>query len=381
MASHLSSVSDPNAPSVRIVFACLCKSVRFETSASPTALPITTHVCHCSICRRTHGTLFTVNAQLPSPEPVWIPPSSLDKCVKYRSSRNLDRMFCGTCGTHVLDYGLDDGGYFVSTAIVESVDGLEDVRDASTTELSSTKGAESVFDVRVHVFSKHVKDGGTTAWWRPSMKCWDPSDEQDSASTDLATTGAPNQSAHITAHCHCGGVRFFVRRPDPVKDLPPGTTLVAKSLLPHHDRTKWFACNCYCDSCRLAAGVFVAQWFYVPLDAITLTDQPPTAPMNPAQLSALGTSKSYKSSNHVTRTFCGVCGATVFHFDDRLAADASIAVGLLDAPGGVRADEFLKWRTVEDPKEEQTADGLKYHGKWVGEYIRGLAEWGKKTEM
>src|SRR5438552_3056114 len=36
---------------------CFCKSVHYEISLPTSSFPLKVHLCHCSICRHTHGTL------------------------------------------------------------------------------------------------------------------------------------------------------------------------------------------------------------------------------------------------------------------------------------------------------------------------------------
>jgi hypothetical protein len=64
----------------------------------------------------------------------------------------------------------------------------------------------------------------------------------------------------------------------------------------------------------------------------------------------LGTSRTFVSSKGVIRTFCGTCGATVFFSsEERIRNDGErvvdIAVGLLRAPEGIAAEDWLTWRT------------------------------------
>lgn len=59
-----------------------------------------------------------------------------------------------------------------------------------------------------------------------------------------------------------------------------------------------------------------------------------------------GTLKTYRSSPTVTRGFCGTCGATVFL--SRAGTDIMrIAIGLLAAPEGARAETWLNWSLKE----------------------------------
>jgi hypothetical protein len=74
--------------------------------------------------------------------------------------------------------------------------------------------------------------------------------------------------------------------------------------------------------------------------------------------------KAYKSSEGVDRTFCGTCGAIVTYRCDDRPSSVDVAVGLLEADSGVRAEEWLEWRThrlafEEDCKWENFLHGIK----------------------
>lgn len=57
--------------------------------------------------------------------------------------------------------------------------------------------------------------------------------------------------------------------------------------------------------------------------------------------------KTYTSSPGVTRSFCGKCGANVLWSGDEEHTGrvglVDVAVGLLDASTGARAEEWLDW--------------------------------------
>ncbi|KXS14581.1 hypothetical protein M427DRAFT_135704 [Gonapodya prolifera JEL478] len=357
-----------------LTFSCLCQRVQFAISTPRSSLPITAHVCHCSICRRTHGTLFTVDAHVPSP-PVWITPSSPGECTRYTATPYLKRLFCSTCGTHVLDYAVEAGdeGWYVSSATLAAVNGVKGA------------GAGGVFDLKTQHCTKSVSGGGAVPWWKTvggvSLQEWNPDEDDSTPSSDAPAPHAlvdgetRSGSGSVRAHCHCGGVSFFVRSPVPGVDYSPSSVLTTHARVPA-DTTKWLAVNCFCDQCRLAAGVLAAQWAFVPISAITVLQQGSHMAL-PDDL-RVGTSKIYRSSPPVTRTFCGTCGATVFYHHAGWPGMVDLAVGLLDAPrelGGARADRMLEW-IVEDDVDELVVEGRKYHAEWVQSVQNGLREWG-----
>jgi hypothetical protein len=73
--------------------ACLCGAVRFELTL-PTQ--VCAH-CHCSICRRAHGAGYVTWVRLPKLQLELT--SGREKLVRYASSEDATRSFCGVCGS------------------------------------------------------------------------------------------------------------------------------------------------------------------------------------------------------------------------------------------------------------------------------------------
>ncbi len=72
---------------------CLCGAVRYEV-AGP--FDMMAH-CHCSMCRKHHGAMFSTFASAPLAGFRWI--SGEDHIVVYPSSEDGRRPFCRTCGS------------------------------------------------------------------------------------------------------------------------------------------------------------------------------------------------------------------------------------------------------------------------------------------
>ena len=68
---------------------CLCGAVRFRTKGKLTGV----EHCHCSMCRKHHGTAFASFATAEAVE--WL--SGSVALRGYRSSATSERRFCGTC--------------------------------------------------------------------------------------------------------------------------------------------------------------------------------------------------------------------------------------------------------------------------------------------
>ena len=72
---------------------CLCGDIAWEVSA-PFAWM--TH-CHCSLCRKAHGTAFSTFVAAPASAFRWTRGGENGR--SFASSRVLTRTFCGRCGT------------------------------------------------------------------------------------------------------------------------------------------------------------------------------------------------------------------------------------------------------------------------------------------
>ena len=72
---------------------CLCHGVRYEIDGE-LALP---GYCHCSICRKAHGSAFGPYATAKSADFHWVAGENL--VTKYESSPGNLRTFCSRCGS------------------------------------------------------------------------------------------------------------------------------------------------------------------------------------------------------------------------------------------------------------------------------------------
>jgi hypothetical protein len=112
---------------------------------------------------------------------------------------------------------------------------------------------------------------------------------------------------------------------------------------------------CVCDSCRLFGGIDAAPWTFAELSHISFPDniakEGKEFPKDILELkklvgdgdSALGTLKYYTSSAGVQRYFCSNCSASVFYACDSRLNMVDVAVGLLEASDGARAEGLCAW--------------------------------------
>ena len=74
---------------------CLCGAVRYQITGDLGAV----HHCHCSRCRKAHGAAFSTFADVPSSALHIV--AGENEVRRYRSSPQVERAFCGTCGANL----------------------------------------------------------------------------------------------------------------------------------------------------------------------------------------------------------------------------------------------------------------------------------------
>lgn len=75
---------------------CLCRGVRYSTSAAP----LVTRVCWCRVCQYIGAGSGTVNVCFPS-EPLRVSGQLRDFSLTADSGNLMHRRFCPECGTHL----------------------------------------------------------------------------------------------------------------------------------------------------------------------------------------------------------------------------------------------------------------------------------------
>ncbi|KAF2657747.1 hypothetical protein K491DRAFT_594416 [Lophiostoma macrostomum CBS 122681] len=336
---------------------CLCKSSTLSFTIPTTSQPLPTHFCHCSICRRTHGTLAAIHSPIPVPETAR---PLLDTMTAYASSERVVRYFCSICGAHMLDKsrasdvegeGEGEGWIWnVATSLVDAEEGVwqftQHINVGSTVDGGLATWLPEIKSSKLATWNGN--EGNETQhpsgdWVAPARSSPGPSSGEDTSEV---------QTLH--AHCHCNGISFSIQRPRSTRVFEN----MPSSLTPN-DKTKWYASNCVCTSCRLCSSSAIFSWAFPSIDHITLSDGSAYPPTH-----VFGTIKKYCSSPGVTRTFCGKCGAVVAYACDERPGMVDVAVGLLDAEEGVRAEGWLEWRVgrcgfEEDCGWEGVLGGLK----------------------
>lgn len=235
-------------------------------------------------------------------------------------------------------------------------------------EISMVDADESMWKLDAQYYLASTKDGGLSAWLPEiggsELKKWASGSTSELEYAQLLQTKIhpSTDETKLKAHCHCGGFEFYI---SPPRDL--GAHQGLPSSMTPADKSKWHAVLDVCNSCRLVSGCAVIGWAFPKKSHITLVDGSPWRP-------DCGTLKTYKSSEGVDRSFCGTCGAVLTYTCDERPGFVDVAVGLLDAESGVRAEEWLEWRTYGISYEEDCnwklfresmKSGLKSHGEGV----------------
>ncbi|EGX48567.1 hypothetical protein AOL_s00080g196 [Orbilia oligospora ATCC 24927] len=328
---------------------CLCRT---NTIQIPTTLPLTAHVCHCTTCRTSHGTLFAMHTDLEVlPFSESSPPSTFRV---YQSSQDSGKAyFCGTCGTYMfasyfyMREGARHEGFCVSTGCVS-------LSDSYKSENPTTK-LEDVLSVDFHCIIKDTIDGGASPWagdWSKETQVqfhgnWEepPMPSQEDAEELGRKYVYPAGRKELDGWCRCKNVKVRITREDTTKKYKTGV--------------------CACDSCRLATGTDVATYTWVPRDnAFFVTKSEngeeqiqewPTI-WDDATKAKFGNMIVFESTpGKVVWGACGTCGARIFYqrygktFNNGkdLVEPLTALFGADDTQGIMHLD-FLDWAVSED---------------------------------
>ena len=294
---------------------CLCKSAEHELTLPASCLPLPLTFCHCNSCRHYLGTLNLTTAVLPGS---YKPSSDLISKLKvYDFFDRITDYFCPLCGTHMLFYVKHTNGYLNSPGYW-------------AVHTGTLERADGVLDPDVHWFIGDTLDGGFADFLTSVEDKIIPRYAGFKGRTDElplywkspeGTQITPSSSNKLHCYCKCRGVEFWIDKPD--------------------DGRKLHASLCACNSCRLDTGMEWTGWTSVPTVKVTL-DVEGKVPFSVP----FGTLKDYRSSHDVLRYHCDTCGATAFYQKYDKTDIVDVAIGLMDAPEGARAEDWLEWKTA-----------------------------------
>lgn len=321
---------------------CLCKTNTFTTQVPKSKLPLEGWACHCDSCRHVTGALFTLDTLWPEPRAN----VDISKLKAYSFSPKYNILSCPTCSTPM---------FWVSIE--------EPERDLGIFTATLRNDPGDLVKIGNHIFVGDTKDGGASMWlrksntdgteakrYKESIKVGkdEPADPipYDWPSSSAFTGSEVKTQGPIPIWCKCKGVNLVWE--------PNDYTGKEESELPWFiDPTTHKALGgfCACESCRLAGGCDVWNWTFTELSRINFADKRPGFPSSSTDLKALvdakdpsiGTLTYYASSPEVQRYFCSHCSATIFYASDDRTFMVDIAVGVIEAPDGARAESWLSW--------------------------------------
>lgn len=399
--TNMSSLTDE----ARLTAECLCKQHHFTATVPSTSLPISATTCHCNSCRRVTGALYSIDA----PWPGDFEAIRQSRLHWYDFSANLKILFCGTCSAPLFwesptrdAHGLETGRTFtVFVGALANNEGAAPMQQAL------------LLEVGCHMFVGDTRDGGASLWMRrmngeqrppvPRFAQAKSDNEQQLAwdwpgGTEAATHPGQQQQDEVPVRCHCGGVDLVFLRREAEEDL----RALPADELPHFvdpDSRKYVVVSDACNSCRVSFGADFSHQAFVWLrhlsfaarqqqnEAAAPTEDPSRAfPQTFDDLYAavqegdddnnnnnnkdarMGTLAVYGSSEGVKRYFCSRCSACVLYVDeDRPTPVVDLAIGLVRAHEGARAERSFAWRLeARVPHGEDVADG------WRGAWLRAV---------
>ena len=173
-------MSSPDAPPGKSG-ACLCGAIQW-TYSGELRLP---HACHCSICRKLHGTAYGAYAIGASENLGWR--SGREEVARYRSSETGERCFCPRCGSVVPD----PLGVGPETGI----------------PLGPISEASSDIGIGGHIFVSSQVPWFERTDRKPAFETWPPGIDLPSYATPERRAETPTR---IGGSCLCGDVRFEV---------------------------------------------------------------------------------------------------------------------------------------------------------------------------
>ena len=94
---------------------------------------------------------------------------------------------------------------------------------------------------------------------------------------------------------------------------------------------------CHCESCRRASGAPTVAWVIFPAAAFAIV---------------AGSPRKHRSSEHVTRSFCGDCGTPLVYRSDRRPDVVDVPTATLDEPDAFAPEreiwtgEKLVWEVI-----------------------------------
>lgn len=337
---------------IKLTANCLCKANTYETTVAKADLPLRAYICHCDSCRHVTGALYTDALRWPAPR-AYVDVSALKV---YHHFPSIDLLFCPTCSTPMFFADRNDADRLLGVfSGVLSNNDVDLIHFANQVYVSDTQ------DGGASVWLQHNSDGSEIIPFMqdderrgPEMvpQKWPPQEQ--------LTGYAARKEDSIAIRCKCEGVDLQLYAGD-------YSNVKADELPFNIDPTthKLLAGFCGCDSCRLQAGIDMFIWTFAEMKYISFANSTDAFPTTAVKLKklvdakhpALGSLTYYSSRSDVDRYFCSNCSACIFYSVTRRPEILDIAIGVLRASDGARAESFLSWPYGARISDRQDADG------------------------
>jgi hypothetical protein len=209
-------VKPPELYSARINGSCVCGAVRWSYDRAATSM---LH-CHCSMCRKHHGTLFATVVAGPLTTFHWR--AGTERIVTWQSSEQGRRSFCSTCGSKVPGVNHEAKHVWMPAGALEGEFGIRP---------------------QMHLFAGSKAAGHQIHDGLPQHAAYPP----EWGAKALEAPAREARAGVTAGSCSCAKMRF---------------ELDARPLRMHH---------CHCARCRRARGGAHATNVIYPLDALRYT--------------------------------------------------------------------------------------------------------------
>ncbi len=267
---------------------CLCGALNYELDGPFSAM----NHCHCSMCRKHHGTGFGTYVAGPVAGFRWI--SGEDRCVHYQSSPNGARSFCSVCGsagpTTMLEHG-------IAVAPAAAFEGELGIKPQS----HIFAGSKAPWDV--------ITDG------LPEFDAYPPGFDAQG----VARPGVTPRAGITEGSCLCGEVGYEITGA-PVRMM-----------------------NCHCSRCRLGRAAAHATNVFYKLDQFRWV-----------RGASLVTEFKVPDAQFHTVAFCSRCGGKVPRPSPERGV-VVVPAGSLDTDPGMRAQAHIfvadkaRWFDITGP--------------------------------
>ncbi len=272
--------------SARMMGNCLCGEVRWSYGAPFSAM---LH-CHCSLCRKQHGSLFVTFYSGPLATFHWR--GGTEKIVTWRSSDQGQRSFCSVCGGKVPAVDAQAQRVFLPAGSFDQEPGIRP-------QMHIFVGSKSAFT--------QIADG------LPQHEAFPPGWGEA-----VPTAARPTREGVTSGSCGCGRMRF---------------ELDGKPLVMRH---------CHCSRCRHARAAAHATNIAWPLAALRYVTG-----------EELLTDFDLPGAQYFGQSFCSVCGSAMPRRSPGRDI-VMVPIGALDSDPGIHpsAHQFVAskalWHDIHD---------------------------------